>query len=266
MARIRGQIAALEAEIAGYKNENAAALPTLRDAKRDEMVSLDNDLRRLKQDQVALEGEAAQINAKQSLRETDRRALEDIASRAAVLEAQIAASQARRSELEADLSTSPEVERVLGGYERQMTQLQTQFDSANARMTDAETEARLAVRQQAERFTLLERAIVPESAIGGGNRKIAIAGALASLLAAVGLAFGMDLARPVVRSAAQMERQLDLRPVISIPEIALPKKARAGRGLIKMLDDPTKPLLGLPRFAVIAAGATLFLIAAAAMV
>jgi hypothetical protein len=33
-----------------------------------------------------------------------------------------------------------------------------------------------------------------------------------------------------------------------------------------MLDDPTKPLLGLPRFAVIAAGATLFLIAAAAMV
>lgn len=266
VARISSQIAELEAEIADYKNANATALPALRDAKRDEMVSLDSDLRRLLQDQVALQGESAQIAAKKSLRETDRRALEDIAARGAVLEAQIASSQVRRAELEADLSTSPEVERVLGGYERQMTQLQAQFDDANARMTDAQTDARLAARQQAERFTLLERAIVPEHSMGGGNRKIAIAGAIASLLAAVGLAFMLDLARPVVRTAAQMERQLDLRPVISIPEVAAPKKSKPGRGLIKMLDDPTKPLLGLPRFAVIAAGVTLFLIAAASVV
>lgn len=266
VTRIGAQIAALETEIADYKNTSAASLPTLRDAKRDEMVSLDTDLRRLQQDKVALVGEATQINTKARLRETDRRALEDIAARMAVLDAQIAAAETARAAIEADLSTSPEVERVLAGYDRELEQLQAQFDVANARMSQAQTEARLAERQQAERFSLLERAIVPESAMGGSNEKLALAGAIGSLMAGLGLAFLLDLMFPVVRTAAQMERQLDLRPVVSIPEIQRPKAAKPGRGVMKLLDDPTKPLLGLPRFAVIAAGVTLVLLATAALV
>ena len=265
VARIGQVIAGLETEIATYKNENAGTLPALRDAARDEMVNLDADMRRMQQDKVALDGEAAQINAKATLRETDRRALDDIAARAAVLDAQIAASVTRRAELEAELSTSPETERVLAGYDRQLEQLRGQHDVATARMAQAETDARLAALQQAERFSLLERAIVPEGAMGGSNKKLAIAGAIASLLAGLGLAFVLDLLFPVVRSAAQMERQLDLRPVVVIPEVK-PTTAPKGRGAMKLLDDPTKPLLGLPRYAVIAGAATLVLLTAAAMV
>lgn len=264
--RLGGDIARLEGEIAGYKNANAASLPALQDAKRDEMVSLDGDLRRLRQDRLALESEAAQINAKDGLRETDRRALEDIAARQAVLDSQISSSETRRAELEAALSTSPEVERVLGGYDRQLEQVQAQYDAAVARMAQAETDARLAERQQAERFTLLERAIVPEASMGGSNRKIAVAGAVASLIAAVVMAFVLDLMFPVVRTAAQMERQLDLRPVVSIPEVKPAQAKKAGRGIMKLLDDPTKPLFGLPRFAVISTGITMVLLAASGMV
>lgn len=264
--RLGAEIAGLESEIADYKNANAASLPTLRDAKRDEMVSLDGDLRRLRQERLALDSEAAQINAKESLRETDRRALGDINAKLDVLDTQIASSESRRAELEAALSTSPEVERVLGGYDRQMQQLQAQYDAVTTRMAQAETDARLAERQQAERFTLLERAIVPEASMGGSNKKIAVAGALASLIAALVMAFVLDLIFPVVRTAAQMERQLDLRPVVSIPEVKPAQAKKAGRGLMKMLDDPTKPLFGLPRFAVISAGLTLVLIAAAGIV
>jgi hypothetical protein len=36
--------------------------------------------------------------------------------------------------------------------------------------------------------------------------------------------------------------------------------------MMKLLDDPTKPLLGLPRYAVISAVATLVLLTAAAVV
>ena len=43
------RIARLEAETATYKNENAGTLPELRDAKRDELVNLDTDLRQLRQ-------------------------------------------------------------------------------------------------------------------------------------------------------------------------------------------------------------------------
>ena len=99
-------------------------------------------------------------------------ALEDIAAQLEVLQTQIRSSEALRAELEAELATSPEVERVLAGYERQLDQLQSQYEAANGRMAQAEIDSRLAEMQQAERFTLLERAIIPEGPIGGGNKKL----------------------------------------------------------------------------------------------
>lgn len=264
--RIGLEIAQLEAETAAYKNENTGNLPGLRDALRDELVNLDTDLRRLRQDRVGLEGEATQIEAKKTKRETDRRALDDIASRLAVIDAQIVSVETRADELETELSASPEVERVLAGFDRRLDQLRSQHDAATSRMVQAETDARLAEMQQAERFTLLERAIIPEGPMGGGNKKLAIAGAMASVIGGLVLAFILDLLKPVVRSAAQMERQLDLQPVVVIPEIAAPKPGRLGKGVVKLLDDPTKPLLGLPRYAVLAGAATLALLAAASLV
>lgn len=266
VSRLGGEIDSLEAMIAAYKNENAAALPDFRDARRDEMVSLDSNLRELQQAKLALSSQADQINAKSSLRETDRRALDDIAAQTSVLDAQIASSLTRKGEIEAALLTAPEVERVLAGYERTLGQLQAQYDAATARKAQAVTDVRLAERQQAERFTLLDRAVVPEAPIGGGKKKIAIAGAFAGIVLAIGLAFVMDLLFPVLRSAAQMERQLDLRPVVTIPEVKRPRVAAKGRGVLKMLDDPTKPLFGMPRFAVIAAGVSMVLLAAASIV
>lgn len=266
VARIGAEIARLDSEIAAYKNANSGALPALRDARRDELVSLETEMRHLEQERSALAGQTEQIRAKNTLRETDRRALEDLSAQIGVLDVQLSGMTERRNAIEADLSTSPEVERVLAGYERSLSGLQSQYDTAMARMADAEVAARLAERQQAERFTLLERAIVPEASLGGGNRKLAVAGALGSLIAGLVVAFVLDLLNPVVRTAAQMERQLDLRPVVSIPEVGPKARKRMGKGMLKMLDDPTKPIFGLPRFAVIAAGATLALFTAAALV
>jgi tyrosine-protein kinase Etk/Wzc len=242
-------------------------LTGLRDAARDELGNIDTDLRELEQAKAALDVEVAQINAKKTLRATDRRTLDELGSQIAVLDAQITNSSTRRDELTAELASAPESDRVLAGYERQLEQLQGQFDAATTRMAQSETDARLAALQQAERFTLLERAIVPEGPMGGGNKKLAIAGAMASLIAGLGLAFLLDLMNPVVRTSAQMERQLDLRPVVVIPEINI-KKSRAlakGKGALKLLDDPTKPLLGMPRYIVISGAATLVLLSLATL-
>jgi len=269
-ARVWAQLSQLEAEIAAYKNAHADTLPTLHDALRDELVNLDADLRRSGQDRVALQGQAETIRAKGTLRETDRRELDDITARLTVLDAQLATTEARRAEVQTAIAATPEVERVLSGYERQLTQLQDQYQVITRRMAEAQTEQLLAERRQAERFTLLERAVTPEYAMGGGGKKIALAGAVGSLMAGLALAFLLDLLHPVVRTAAQMERQLDLRPVVSIPEVRPATRTEAhrrlGRGIVKLLDDPTKPLLGLPRYAVVATAATLVLVAAAAAI
>lgn len=139
------------------------------------------------------------------------------------------------------------------------------IDNVTQRMAEAETTQRLAERQQSERFTLLDRALSPEYPAGGGKKKIAIAGAIASLLGAIGLAFLLDLARPVVRTAAQMQRQLDLEPVVCIPEIRAPK-GPLGSAALRLIDDPKRPIFGLPRFAVLAAVTTLALVLMAAAI
>ncbi len=264
-ARIWKDVTALEAEIAAYKAANADALPTLREQRRDELADFDDDLRQVDQDRVALAGQRAVIERKQNLRETDRRQLEDIAAQTNVLDAQIAAISARRDAIQTALAATPEVERVLNGLERRLTQIQEQYDVVTQRMAEAQTTQRLAERQQAERFTLLERAITPDYPLGNGGKKIAMAGSVVSLIGALMVAFLLDLAKPVVRTAAQMQRQLDLQPVICIPEMRAPK-GPVGNAALRLIDDPARPIFGLPRFALIAAVTTLILIAAASVI
>ncbi|MGV8950951.1 MAG: Wzz/FepE/Etk N-terminal domain-containing protein [Cypionkella sp.] len=263
--RIADALAKLEAESTAYKSEHADALPSLASTRRDELVSLTDDIRATSQQVAALKGEQAQIEARQTQRETDKRRLGDIAAQLDVLETQIAASNAHKAEVDKALADMAEVERVLAGYDRQLAQLQDQYAAATQRLTDATTAQRLAETQQSQRFTLLERAITPEFATGGGKKKIAIAGALGSLLLGLTLAFLLDLWKPVVRTSAQMQRQLDLEPVVCIPEIRQPK-GRVGSAMLRVIDDPARPLLGLPRFVMLTLLAMVLLILSAALI
>lgn len=221
-ARLGAAITTLEQEITAYKNANAADLGA---ASASDRTAIDTDLRRVQQELLAVQAEAAALAAKDRLRETDRRRQEDLAAQESVLAQQIAALQDQRAALGAADARAPEIERQLGAYDRQMSQLRNQFDQISARRAQAETDLRLEEERHAEHFTLLERAIVPVDPVSGGGKKIAIAGAMASLLLALGLAYALDLLNPAIRSAAQMQRDLDLRPVIVLPELPI-----AGRG------------------------------------
>ncbi|MFM2391629.1 MAG: hypothetical protein RLZZ437_3184 [Pseudomonadota bacterium] len=230
-ARLRAAIEALEDEIASYRNANAEALPGIENARQDELVSVESDLRALDQSIVALTSEQAAIQAQQTIRATDRRRLVEITAALAQFQAQRAALAERQASIASAMSQTPEVERTLRGFERDLQQLQDQYNVVSRRLAEAETDLRIASQQQDERFALLERAITPEFALGGGAKKLAAAGALASLAAAIGLAFLLDLVRPVVRTEAQLIRELDLRPVVSIPEVSLrPGKVDTGTG------------------------------------
>jgi len=216
--RLASQIATLDSEVTAYKNANVGALTR---GSMTDRAALETDLRRVSQQVLAVQAERAALQAKERLRETDRRRIEDLSVQEGVLNQQLAGLEAQRDALLAQEAQSPEVERQLGAYDRQLQQLQSQYEAATARKAEAETSLRLEEENHSEHFTLLERAIVPEYPAGGGRKKIAMAGALASLIARLGLAFALDLLHPVLRSAAQMQRELDIRPVISIPDLGL---------------------------------------------
>lgn len=222
--RLASQIATLESEVTAYKNANVGALTR---GSTTDRAALETDLRRVSQQVLAVQAERAALQAKERLRETDRRRIEDLSVQEGVLNQQLAGLEAQRDALLAQEAQSPEVERQLGAYDRQLQQLQSQYEAATARKAEAETSLRLEEENHSEHFTLLERAIVPEYPAGGGRKKIAMAGAFASLIAGLGLAFALDLLHPVLRSAAQMQRELDIRPVISIPDLGLaaPRKS-----------------------------------------
>ena len=216
--RVAAQITALESEITAYKNANLAALENDAGAA---ITALDTDLRRIAQDLLAVQSERSALQAKQRLRETDRRRIETLEAQEAVLQRQSQALTDQRSAIEARVAQSPEVERTLAAYDRQLQQLQGQFTAITARRTEAETTLRLEQENRAEHFTMLERAVEPAYPSGGGRKKLAIAGTLGALIAAIGLAFVLDLMNPVLRSAAQMQREVDIRPVIVLPDLKL---------------------------------------------
>lgn len=264
-ARVWQQLEVLEAEVAGYKNANASALPDLGTARNAEVAAIGTDLRAVEQRLAGLEEQRRALDTGGALRATAQRQLDDLRGQIAIATSQRSTLVAQRDAITTALADAPEVERALKSYDRKLTQLQSEYEVVTARMAEAETALRLAESQQSGRFSLLERALIPEFPMGSGRKKLAVAGTIASLAAGLALALAMDLLFPVVRSAAQMERQLGLRPVVAIPIIAM-GRARKIPALVRFIDDPTKPILGLPRFAVIAAAATLALLVLAALI
>ncbi|MDO9637164.1 MAG: Wzz/FepE/Etk N-terminal domain-containing protein [Pseudotabrizicola sp.] len=236
-SRLWQDIATLETQIATYRDANRSALPGVREARQDEIALIETSLRVLDQETTGLQSEEAQLRALPTPRATDRRRLEDIAQRLSVLTAQRAPLTDRKTALEETLGNTAEVERALSAYDRQMRQLQDQYSLVSQRMAEAETAQSLAARQQTERFAMLERAITPDYAVGSGARKIAIAGLIGSAGLALVVAFLLDLANPVIRTAAQMERELNLRPVVSIPEVRHSSRKPLARRVITTLIE-----------------------------
>ncbi len=259
VGRLSEELAALEAQVAAYKNANAGALPAVRDLRRDEIVGIEGDLRSTETGLAALAAERAAIEAGgRALRETDRRRLETLGAEVAALEARRGALLARRDALVATMAGMPEVERVLIGYERQTDQLRAAYDQATQRLAEAETAARLEDRQQGERFLMLERAVRPEYPITGGRKRLVMMGAVASVMAGMAVAFLLDLLHPVLRTTSQVERQLGLRPVVAIPEIPGLRpagKVRPARGEDRARGGLWSRLL--PRYVPLVAGLAL---------
>ncbi len=263
--RISKEMTQAEADLAGFKNQNADFLPEISAARRDEMIALETDLRQSEREVATLDGRRAALVATGSQRATDKRQLEELNAQLEVATAQRDQITARRAELMQALARAPQVEQGLAGFDRHLTQLQDQYNLAMAQLSTAETAFQLEQNNQTERFALLERARTPEDSIGTNRRKLAVAGTLASLIAALALAFLYEQVFPVVRTAEQLERQLSIRPIVSIPDL----KPATGRPLVAAMaggiDGPARPILGIPRYLAISAAATLVLLALAAL-
>lgn len=226
-ARISSEITALEAELAAFKNLNSAALPGSRDFRQDEVSTIETELRQIDQSILAVTGQKTALEAKERLREVDRREIDALSSRLVVLNSQRAALEDKKRQVLDRVALTPEIERELSNFDRRLQQLQAQYEVTTTRKAEAETALRLEEQRHSEHFSLLERAIVPEYPLSAKRKQVAVAGTIGSILLALGVAFGLDMMNPVIRTSGQMKRELDILPVIVIPELDIKRRPTA---------------------------------------
>lgn len=172
------------------------------------------------------------LSESQQQRETQiLRRIDQLDSQIRQLTAEKAALGDTETEIKESIRRTPDVEITLNAYERRLEDLQDQLEILAGKRAEAETGERLEVNQQAERFEVVENALMPEFPISPNRKKIAAMGAVASAGLALGFAFLLEMLFPAIRSASQMQRQLDLRPVVVIPRIRT--RAERRRGFIK---------------------------------
>lgn len=212
-ARMRQEIGAAEARVAAYKTANAEFLPAGAAALQAELTTLNAARLQLRQQVLELRSNASRLRP------------DDLERQVAVLEDQIELVSARIDEVNAVLAKAPAVERELLALERELSQLNEQYALIARRKAEAEMSQNLEEQRQLERFEVLERAIAPDYPISRSRKQTAIMGGVASVLAALGVGFLLELLNPAIRSSAQMERILGIRPVVTIPTL---KSTRGG--------------------------------------
>jgi tyrosine-protein kinase Etk/Wzc len=227
--RIRSEIVKLESELSTYQNANTDSLPVLAEARRAELQALDAELRGMDQQLLEITSEKTRLEKQGVTRETDRRRMEELQSALALLNEKQDFTRKLRDDVATRLAAMPEVEQTIAAQKRVLMLLQERYSSVTQSLAEAETNLFLAERQQSERFMLLDRAITPESATGLNKRKLAVAAILGSLVAGIIAAVLAELAFPIVRTTAQLERAMGINAIGAIPEVR-DLARRSGRG------------------------------------
>ncbi len=229
-ARLEEAISSLEDDIADYRSENEAFLADSVALRRTERSSLTSALRDLQADLSARRSELDSLDV-DSTRIVVQRQVEALQIEIEQLEQQETEMRARIAEIQDILTRAPVYEQQVTAMNRRMEQLQAQLTAASDRRREAELSARIEDDQQAERFELLERALVPEFPVSRSRKMIAALGLIAGIGLGVMLAYAMEWLQPVMRTAQRMERDLQLRPVVSIP-YSMPVRERRRRQAI----------------------------------
>jgi polysaccharide chain length determinant protein (PEP-CTERM system associated) len=165
------------------------------------------------------EGEGAEEPALTLARAQGQAQLDLIGRELALIGEQQKSDEARAAALRDSLARTPQVEMALSAYQRRYANLQARYDTVVRKLAEAETGQRLEVNRQAERFEVIEQAQVPSAPEAPNRLLVAGGGAVASLGLGLAIALLLELINPAIRTSADLQRRLQLHPVVTVPYI-----------------------------------------------
>jgi uncharacterized protein involved in exopolysaccharide biosynthesis len=223
------EMARLDAELVAFRSANDLSIEGNLEFRRSELGSLNDAILELDREIITVDLQLENLDRSGGTRAaTVEREEQELTRQRSNLGTQRELLLQRREDLSATIETTPEVERGLTEFERRRTQLSGQLDLITTRRTEAEVGFTLESAARGERFTTLEEARLPDFPITMSRKKRVIFGVAAATMLALVLAFLLELRRPVIRTARQMQRETGLMPVVSIPETG---KVKHRRGL-----------------------------------
>lgn len=230
--RLTAEINAIEDKIAAYRRENDLARPGELDMRREQVAAINAALLEIERETLRLERQLSDLDRGQRAATLERQTRE-IELQLNALADQKALLETRLEGLNQAIGSTPEVESELGILERRRENMQTELDVVSVRVAEAELSFKLESERRSETLTVIEEAPLPENPVSGSRKKLALMGGMASVAFAFVVAFLLDMYRPVIRTAAQMERRLGITPVVTIPPVdtraSFKKQARRKR-------------------------------------
>ena len=136
-----------------------------------------------------------------------------------LIDRSIQESTQQKDTLERTIADTPRVEAALNAFQRRHDDLRTRYKVAVAKQAEAETGEKLEIDQKAERFEVIEQARVPSAPVAPKRALIAIAGSIGALALGVGLALLLEILSSAIRTGAELERAVRLRPIATVPYI-----------------------------------------------
>ena len=108
---------------------------------------------------------------------------------------------------------------ALNALDRRHSSLQRQYQQAVLKQTEAEIGETLEINRQGERFEIIEQARVPEDPDAPNRPLIAAGGSFGSAALGIALMVLLETMSTAIRTPRDLQRRLELRPVVTIPYI-----------------------------------------------
>lgn len=131
--------------------------------------------------------------------------------------------------LAATISDTPRVEMAMNAFQRRHDDLRIRYQAAVNKQATAATGEKLELDQKAERFEVIEQARIPLGPVAPKRTLIAAGGALASLGAGLAFALLLEILSSAIRTSADLERTVQLRPMVIVPYIYTPAERQKRR-------------------------------------
>jgi polysaccharide chain length determinant protein (PEP-CTERM system associated) len=154
--------------------------------------------------------------------------LADIDKRLETIERERASLTQSIADLTKSVSATPATETALNAIERNLGNIQTQYNTAIARRAEASIGTQIEARSDGGRFSLLEAAKPPEMPVKSKRLLVVFAGALGGIGLGLGLTILLEMMNRTIRRPSELSQLLQRQPLGVIPYIASPADTAGG--------------------------------------